>query len=200
MAITDLLNKLANLLPEDSGEAKALLADAKREAQTIIDDLKSANGESKARKELIRELKAELESKEDFTHTESKLKAEIESLRKVKAEYDAFRKAEDEKIVNMWLEKAKVFDVPETDKRHATIQSLRPKFHFAEGDNQVSVEQAKANLEKLELLELSGALVIPDTSTPNTQPPAPGKPGEAQPQYQSSGAAIAAQLYGNKKT
>lgn len=199
MAITDLLNKLANLLPEDSGEAKALLADAKREAQTIIDDLKSANGESKARKELIRELKAELESKEDFTHTESKLKAEIESLRKVKAEYDAFRKAEDEKIVNMWLEKAKVFDVPETDKRHATIQSLRPKFHFAEGDNQVTVEQAKANLEKLELLELSGALVIPDTSTPNTQPPAPGKPGEAQPQYQSSGAAIAAQLYGNKK-
>ena len=200
MAITDLLNKLADLLPEDSGEAKALLADAKREAQTIIDDLKSANGESKARKELIRELKAELESKEDFTHTESKLKAEIESLRKVKAEYDAFRKAEDEKIVNMWLEKAKVFDVDKTDKRFDKLQSLRPKFHFAEGDNQVSVEQAKANLEKLELLELSGALVIPDTSTPNTQPPAPGKPGEAQPQYQSSGAAIAAQLYGNKKT
>lgn len=200
MAITDLLNKLANLLPEDSGEAKALLADAKREAQTIIDDLKSANGESKARKELIRELKAELESKEDFTHTESKLKAEIESLRKVKAEYDAFRKAEDEKIVNMWLEKAKVFDVPETDKRHATIQSLRPKFHFAEGDNQVSVEQAKANLEKLELLETTGVFEIPKDHTPNTQPPAPGKPGEAQPQYTSSGAAIAAQLYGNKKT
>ena len=200
MAITDLLNKLANLLPEDSGEAKALLADAKREAQTIIDDLKSANGESKARKEQIRELKAELESKEDFTHTESKLKAEIDALRKVKAEYDAFRQAEDEKIVNMWLEKAKVFDVDKTDKRFDKLQSLRPKFAFAEGGNQVSVEQAKANLASLELLELSGALVIPDTSTPNTQPPAPGKPGEAQPQYQSSGAAIAAQLYGNKKT
>lgn len=198
MAITDLLNKLANLLPEDSGEAKALLADAKREAQTIIDDLKSANGESKARKEQIRELKAELESKEDFTTTESKLKAEIESLRKVKAEYDAFRKAEDEKIVNMWLEKAKVFDVDKTDKRFDKLQSLRPKFAFAEGDNQVSVEQAKANLASLELLELSGALVIPDTSTPNTQPPAPGKPGDAQPQYQTSGAAIAAQLYPNK--
>ena len=200
MAITDLLNKLANLLPEDSGEAKALLADAKREAQTIIDDLKSANGESKSRKEQIRELKAELESKEDFSATESKLKAEIESLRKVKAEFDAFRKAEDEKIVNMWLEKSKVFDVDKTDKRFDKLQSLRPKFAFAEGDNQVSVEQAKANLEKLELLELSGALVIPDTRTPNTQPPATGKPGDAQPQYQSSGAAIAAQLYGNKKT
>lgn len=200
MAITDLLNKLANLLPEDSGEAKALLADAKREAQTIIDDLKSANGESKARKEQIRELKAELESKEDFTQTESKLKAEIEQLKKVKAEYDAFKKAEDEKIVNMWLEKAKLFDIPETDKRHATIQALRPKFAFAEGDNQVSVEQAKANLEKLELLETTGVFEIPKDHTPNTQPPAPGKHGEAQPQYQSSGAAIAAQLYGNKKT
>jgi predicted nuclease with TOPRIM domain len=173
MAITDLLNKLANLLPEDSGEAKALLADAKREAQTIIDDLKSANGESKARKEQIRELKAELESKEDFTQTESKLKAEIEQLKKVKAEYDAFKKAEDEKIVNMWLEKAKLFDVPETDKRHAKIQAIRPKFHFAEGDNQVSVEQAKANLDKLELLEASGALSIPDEHTPNATPPAP---------------------------
>lgn len=173
MAITDLLNKLANLLPEDSGEAKALLADAKREAQTIIDDLKSANGESKSRKEQIRELKAELESKEDFTATESKLKAEIESLRKVKAEYDAFRKAEDEKIVNMWLEKAKVFDVDKTDKRFDKLQSLRPKFAFAEGDNQVTVEQARANLEKLELLEASGALSIPDEHTPNATPPAP---------------------------
>ena len=200
MAILDTLRKIADLLPEDSGEAKALLADARREAKTIVDELHDANAESKSRKETIRQLKSELESKEDFTQTESKLKAEIEQLKKVKAEYDAFKKAEDEKIVNMWLEKAKVFDVPETDKRHATIQSLRPKFHFAEGDNQVTVEQAKANLASLELLELSGALVIPDTSTPNTQPPAPGKPGEAQPQYTSSGAAIAAQLYGNKKT
>lgn len=199
MAITDLLNKLANLLPEDSGEAKALLADAKREAQTIIDDLKSANGESKARKEQIRELKAELESKEDFTTTESKLKAEIESLRKVKAEYDAFRQAEDEKIVNMWLEKAKVFDIPETDKRHATIQALRPKFTFAEGDAKIGVEQAKANLEKLDLLETTGVFVIPKDHTPNNQPPSSGKPGDAQPHYTSSGAAIAAQLYGNKK-
>jgi len=199
MAILDTLRKIADLLPEDSGEAKALLADARREAKTIVDELHDANAESKSRKETIRQLKSDLESKEDFAHTESKLKAEIESLRKVKAEYDAFKKAEDEKIVNMWLEKAKVFDVDKTDKRFDKLQSLRPKFHFAEGDNQVTVEQAKGNLEKLELLELSGALVIPDTSTPNTQPPAPGKPGEAQPQYTSSGAAIAAQLYGNKK-
>jgi predicted nuclease with TOPRIM domain len=199
MAILDTLRKIAELLPEDSGEAKALLADARREAKTIVDELHDANAESKSRKETIRQLKSDLESKEDFAHTESKLKAEIESLRKVKAEYDAFKKAEDEKIVNMWLEKAKVFDVDKTDKRFDKLQSLRPKFHFAEGDNQVTVEQAKGNLEKLELLELSGALVIPDTSTPNTQPPAPGKPGEAQPQYTSSGAAIAAQLYGNKK-
>ena len=200
MAILDTLRKIADLLPEDSGEAKALLADARREAKTIVDELHDANAESKSRKETIRQLKSELESKEDFTQTESKLKAEIEQLKKVKAEFDALREAEDKKIVNTWMEKAKVFEIPDTDKRHATIQSLRPKFHFAEGDNQVSVEQAKANLEKLELLELSGALVIPDTSTPNTQPPAPGKPGEAQPQYQSSGAAIAAQLYGNKNT
>ena len=200
MAILDTLRKIADLLPEDSGEAKALLADARREAKTIVDELHDANAESKSRKETIRQLKSDLESKEDFAQTESKLKAEIEQLKKVKAEYDAFRKAEDEKIVNMWLEKAKVFDVDKTDKRFDKLQSLRPKFHFAEGDNQVTVEQAKANLEKLELLELSGALVIPDTSTPNTQPPAPGKPGEAQPQYTSSGAAIAAQLYGNKKT
>lgn len=200
MAILDTLRKIADLLPEDSGEAKALLADARREAKTIVDELHDANAESKSRKETIRQLKSDLESKEDFTQTESKLKAEIEQLKKVQAEYDAFRQAEDEKIVNMWLEKAKVFDVDKTDKRFDKLQSLRPKFAFAEGGNQVTVEQAKANLASLELLELSGALVIPDTSTPNTQPPAPGKPGDAQPQYQSSGAAIAAQLYGNKKT
>jgi len=200
MAILDTLRKIADLLPEDSGEAKALLADARREAKTIVDELHDANAESKSRKETIRQLKSDLESKEDFAQTESKLKAEIEQLKKVKAEYDAFRKAEDEKIVNMWLEKAKLFDIPETDKRHAKIQAIRPKFHFAEGDNQVSVEQAKANLEKLELLETTGVFDIPKEHTPNNQPPSSGKPGEAQPQYQSSGAAIAAQLYGNKKT
>ena len=173
MAILDTLRKIADLLPEDSGEAKALLADARREAKTIVDELHDANAESKSRKETIRQLKSDLESKEDFAQTESKLKAEIESLRKVKAEYDAFRQAEDEKIVNMWLEKSKVFDVDKTDKRFDKLQSLRPKFAFAEGDNQVSVEQAKANLDKLELLEASGALSIPDEHTPNATPPAP---------------------------
>lgn len=171
MAITDLLNKLANLLPEDSGEAKALLADAKREAQTIIDDLKSANGESKARKEQIRELKAELESKEDFTATESKLKAEIERLCKVEAEYQDYLKAEDIKVVNAWTEKAKVFEVQEHDKRYERIQAVKADFAWAAEGKTLTAAEAKSNLEKLGLLEKAGAFAMPETQTPNTRPP-----------------------------
>lgn len=171
MAITDTLRKIADLLPEESGEAKALLAEAKREVNSLYDDLKSANSESAKRKEVIRELKSELEGKADFGETENKLKAEIERLCKVEAEYQDYLKAEDIKVVNSWTEKAKVFEVQEHDKRYERIQAVKADFAWAAEGKTLTAAEAKSNLEKLGLLEKAGAFAMPETQTPNTRPP-----------------------------
>lgn len=171
--LSDILAKLATLIPEDSGEAKALIAEAKREAQNQYDDLKSANAESAGRKTKIRELQAELDSKQDFTETERKLKAEIEDLRKVKAEFDGYKQAEDAKVIQAWTEKAKVFDTKPEDKLHDKIQAIRGDFFWAEEGKTLTATEAKNNLDKLGLLEKAGAFALPETKTPNTTPPNP---------------------------
>ena len=178
--VTELLNKIAGMLPEESGEAKALIAEAKREAETLWDDLKSANAECATRKtknrELQaenRELQAELDSKQDFTETERKLKAEIEELRKVKAEFDGYKAAEDAKVIQAWTEKAVAFNTKPEDKLHERIQAIKPDFHWAAEGKELSAAEAKDNLTKFGLLEKAGAFALPETKTPNTTPPNP---------------------------
>lgn len=185
--LSDILAKLATLIPEDSGEAKALIAEAKREAQNQYDDLKSANAESAGRKTKIRELQAELDSKQDFTETEKSLKAEIDALKKVKAEFDGYKAAEDAKVIQAWTEKAKVFETKPEDKLHDKIQAIRGDFFWAEEGKTLTATEAKNNLDKFGLLEKAGALSVPDSHTPNATPPSPNTP---TPQPQTSGAVL----------
>ena len=179
--LSDILAKLATLIPEDSGEAKALIAEAKREAQNQYDDLKSANAESAGRKTKIRDLQAELDSKQDFTETEKKLKAEIEELKRVKAEFDGYRQAEDAKVIQAWKEKAAVFNTDESDKRHPTLQAIKPDFHWAAEGKELSAAEARDNLTKFGLLEKAGALSVPDSRTPNNTPPNTDRSKSANP-------------------
>lgn len=171
--LTEILSKLAGMLPEESGEAKALLAEARREASSLYDDLKSANAESASRKTKLRELQAELDSKQDFTETERKLKAEIEDLRKVKAEFDGYKAAEDAKVIQAWTEKAAAFNTKPEDKLHDKYQAIKPDFHWAAEGKELSAAEAKDNLTKFGLLEKAGAFALPETKTPNTTPPNP---------------------------
>ena len=190
MAIKELLQAIAAKLPEEMASEKAQIAGAIREVDSIYDDLKSANAESKSRKEKIRELQSELESKADFSDTEKKLKAEIERLKGVEAEYQTVKTAEQQKIVNTWKEKSRVFEVEKTAKNFDKISKLKTQFSFPEGE--IDFDTAKSNLEKFSLLEVADAFGVQETKTPNGNPPNPNDP--APPTYKSSGAAIAAKL------
>lgn len=189
--LTEILSKLAGMLPEESGEAKALIAEAKREATNLYDDLKSANAESASRKTKLRELQAELDSKSDFTETEKSLKAEIDALKKIKAEFDGYKQAEDAKVIQAWTEKAAAFNTKPEDKLHDKIQAVRGDFFWAEEGKTLTAAEARNNLEKFGLLEKAGAFAVPDSHTPNTTPPSPNSP---TPQYQTSGQALWAQI------
>ena len=185
MAIKETLQAIASKLTEEQSELKAQIAGAIREADNIIDDLKSANAESKQRKEKIRELQSELEGRGDFTETETKLKAEIERLKKVEAEYATVKTAEQKKVIDKWLEKAKAFDVEKTHKAFDKLTKLKEKFSFPDGE--IDFATAKANLEKFELLESAGAFDVAESRTPNGTPPNPNKLGDMP---KSSGEAL----------
>jgi len=174
MAIKDILKQIADKLGTDSPEVSSLLAAANREADNIIDDLKSANAESKQRKEKIRELQSELDGKGDFTETEKQLKAEIERLKKIETEYATVKTAEQKKVIDKWSEKAKAFDVDKTHKSFDKLTKLKEKFAFPDGE--IDFETASKNLEKYELLESAGAFDVADTRTPNDKAPNPNSP------------------------
>lgn len=169
MALKEILDKIQGKLPADAGEEiMSLLADAKREATTILSDLSSANNESKSRKEKIRELESE---KDTLTQEIAKLssndnKAEIERLKAIEAEYSAHKADLDNQLIADWKKKAEIFNIPSTDKRHSKIESLKPDFVLSDD---ITVEQARSNLDKFNLLSKANAF---DVVTPGTD----GKP------------------------
>jgi len=174
MAIKESLQAIASKLTEEQSELKAQIAVVIREVDNVFDDLKSANAESKQRKEQIREMKSQLEEKGDFTETEKRLKAEIERLKKVETEYATVKTAEQKKVIDKWSEKAKAFDVDKTHKSFDKLTKLKEKFAFPDGE--IDFETASKNLEKYELLESAGAFDVAEGKTPNDKAPNPNSP------------------------
>ena len=63
MALKEILDKIQANLPADAGaELTSLLADAKREANTVLADLSAANNESKGRREKLTEMVSEIDA------------------------------------------------------------------------------------------------------------------------------------------
>jgi chromosome segregation ATPase len=199
MAIKEILDRIKAKLGADDTEARALLADAEREVNDILDSKQSADKESKQRKEKIRDLESQLDAKtaeiEKLSSQDNK--AELDRLRKVEAEYQTKLKTEDDALATAWADKAKVFELPETDKRHSKINALKGKFQFGTEDSPLAIDAIKSNMEKFELLRETGIFddVTPAPATGN--PPVTPTATPATPQ--TSGAAIAQMLYPNKK-
>ena len=184
MGLKETLEKLRKELPEDSGEAKTLIADAIREAGALSDDFKSVTKESIDRKEKIRDLSAQVETLNEKVNSANDPKAqELVNKWKADSEHLAQLQAEsDNKVISQWAEKAKLFAITKDDKRFETVDKIRSKFVFAEEGKTLSVEDAKRNLDAYELLELSGALGIPQDKTPGNPPaPNPNDPPKDNP-------------------
>lgn len=161
MPIKEILDRIKTTLGADApAEISALIADAVREAQDILDSLSAANKESASRKAKIRELEAELEAKnaELEKASSSNTKAELERLKKIEAEYLAHKQEEEQKLIQAWQEKAKIFEVKDTDPLYETVSKIKDQF-VLEGD--ITPEIAQKNLAAMQLLETAGVFNPP---------------------------------------
>lgn len=182
MAIKELLQSIASKLPEDQAEIKSLIAGAIREADSILDDLKSANAESKSRKEKIRELQAQIDGTGDFTEKEKALNAEIKRLKEIEAEHLAAKAIADKQVIDTWTEKSKVFGVDKTHKQYEKLTKLKEHFAFPTEGQEITVDMARANLDKYETLETAGVFEIStDIKDSLGNPPKPNTGNDGVP-------------------
>lgn len=186
MAIKDILKQIASKLPEDSGEVKALVADAIREADDILDTLSSANKESAGRKQKIRELESERDTLKDSLEKAlgNDQKAEIERLKKIEAQYQAIQTETETKIKTQWAEKAKVFSGDKTSKLFEKAEKVKSRFILPTEGSELTIDQIKKNLEAFTLLEETGYFTAETKETgggaPNyTDPSIPTSSGDA---------------------
>ena len=199
MAIKEILDKIQATLPADAGaELSALLADARREANTILADISAANAESKERRIKLNEANAELDAVKAQLADATKPNAELDSLKKKASEYDSMIEKRNAEALARWQEKQKsLLDITasDTDKRKDKIAALMADFTIpAEGET-LTPDVAEANLRTYSLLEKAGAFETPqDTGTPFQRKS--GTPPDAKPDFKSGGHAIASLLYG----
>ena len=178
MAIKEILDRIKTKLPADAGEEiNALLADARREADTILDDLKSANSESKSRKDKLRELQSEIETLKTEAETlKSKQNTdEFKALQAKASEYDKLIADKNETLIKTWNEKSKVFALPETDPLSKKAAAVKGDFQFPET---ITPEIAEHNLKQFSLLEKTSYFQT-DSGKPADYPHS--NPGGAMP-------------------
>lgn len=191
MAIKEILDRIKNALGADApAETKALIADAIREADDILDSNASANKESASRKAKIREMEAKIEKLEDDVQKASspEAKAEYERLKKIEAKHLETQAAADAQLKAKWSEIAKVLNVDKTDKRFEKVSKIKDRFKLPASDtDELSIDDIKSNLERYDLLDTTGYFA-PETKATGGNPPANLGAGE----YKTSGEAYVA--------
>jgi len=156
MAIKEILDRIKNTLGADaSAEITALLADAKREADDILDSNASANKESASRKAKIRDLEAENERLKDEAGkaTSPEAKAELERLKKIEAQHLSAQAEADAKLKATWADKSKTLAVDKTAKIYDKVQKVLDRFAVPTEGQELTLDQIKQNLSTYELLE-----------------------------------------------
>ena len=167
MAIKEILKQIASKLPEDSGEVKALVADAIREADDILDTLSSANKESAGRKQKIRDLESERDTLKESLEKASgnDQKAEIERLKQIEAQYQAIQTETETKLKNTWAEKVKVFAGDKSSKLYEKAEKVKSRFILPTEGSELTIDQINKNLEAFTLLEETGYFTAETTQT-----------------------------------
>ncbi len=174
MKIQELIAEIRkSLTAEELAKVSSSLSNVEREYLDTVDNLKSANAESKGRKEKIREMTAEIEELKDLTTSVDKLKTQIVELSEYKKQLDTIKAKEFETTKTKWEEKSKLLIVPEDNKQFQTMQRLRTKFVFPEEGKELEAKQIEQNLQAFELLETAG--VFSSGFAPNTPPKSGGE-------------------------
>ena len=160
MAIKEILDKIKDKLGADApAEVNALLADATREATDILDTLSSVNRESASRKTKIRELEQELEIEKDKTEKMTEKQKEFEQFKSKAEQYDQYLAKQNQEILSSWkAANEKLASIKETDKRYERVKTVLGKLKKAEEGKELSVADAKYNLDLYEIIVSTGVL------------------------------------------
>jgi len=160
MAIKEILDKIKDKLGADApAEVSALLADATREATDILDTLSSANRESASRKTKIRELEKELEIEKEKTEKMTEKQKEFEQFKSKAEQYDQYLANQNQEIISSWkAANEKLASIKETDKRYERVKTVLGKLKKAEEGKELSVADAKYNLDLYDIMVSTGVL------------------------------------------
>ena len=160
MAIKEILDKIRSQLGADApAEVSALLADATREATDILDTLSSVNRESASRKTKIRELEKELEIEKDKTEKMTEKQKEFEQFKSKAEQYDQYLANQNQEILSSWkAANEKLASIKETDKRYERVKTVLGKLKKAEEGKELSVADAKYNLDLYDIMVSTGVL------------------------------------------
>ena len=160
MAIKEILDKIKDKLGADApAEVSALLADATREVTDILDTLSSANRESASRKTKIRELEQELEIEKDKTEKMTEKQKEFEQFKSKAEQYDQYLANQNQEILSSWkAANEKLASIKETDKRYERVKTVLGKLKKAEEGKELSVADAKYNLDLYDIMVSTGVL------------------------------------------
>jgi len=156
------MSKVTELLAKHSVESAEL--EAALEQLLTTAESKSTDGIPKGRfNEVIRErneLKADVEElNAKITGLETKIsdsKVKLTEAKAIKDELDSFKNKAFNESKSVWLDKSKLFDVAEDDKKYPDIQKIKSDFIFKEKPEDYTEEDIAQNLNMLKPYEKIG--------------------------------------------
>lgn len=158
MAIKEILTKLKSMVTGDNADAvKSEIDKAIDEFETFEESKRKADAESKSRKLELTERDRLIEQQNAEIEKLKTANPDIEVLKQKAAKHDQMVSEQQASRAKQWTERSAIFALPETDKRKANMDKLKPKFHFAEEGKTLTDEQIAHNLNLYETLELAGA-------------------------------------------
>lgn len=155
--IKDLLKQISDTVSNDDlPKISGFLDSIGRQVVTLISSNQGNRTESESWKGKFQESEAKVAELQGKVDSLSGSTAEIERLKTVEAEFNTYKERENAAKIAKWEEKAKDFDIPETDPRYTQIEKLKTRFKF----ENVTASDAEANLNLFETLEDAGVFEV----------------------------------------
>lgn len=191
MALKEILDKIQKGLHADAdSNLRSMIADAIEEASTVIESNGAKNRESERLRKQNEALQEAIEAKENEIKAlkSDDKSAEIERLKAIETEFTAHKQELDNKVIADWKAKSEIFNIKETDKRFEKISKIKDRFTLSD---EITVDQARKNLDAYNLLSDAGAF---DVVTTGTDGKPPITPAGDKPVYKNSAEATLAKL------
>jgi len=170
MALKEILDKIQKGIPADAdSNLRSLIADAVEEASHVIESNGAKNRESERLRKQNEALQEAIEAKENEIKAlkSDDKSAEIERLKAIETEFTAHKQELDNKTIAEWKSISEIFNIKDTDKRYPKISKIKDRFVLSD---EITVEQARKNLDAYNLLTDAGAFEVESIDTGGKAP------------------------------